>query len=104
MAQRLLATLGTAAITDGSQVEFSIHPALYRHGNPVLSIKGLATDETVSLWKPAGDDWVPVTDSSDTAVTFTATAPADTVTGGRVFGVTKVETAGAVEVYVEDPR
>jgi hypothetical protein len=105
MAQRLLASMSTAEITDGNQVAFTLKPAMFTAGNGVVvSAEGLASSETLSFWKWVGSSWVPVTDASDAQVVYTDTAPSDVFNAGGEFGITKTATAGAVSLYADDPR
>lgn len=96
--------LGTGEITDGNQVAFTIPSKFYEYGNPVLVIDGLGAAETVSLWKFVNGDWEEVTDGSGTQITLNNTAAAETITGGRVFGLTKTATSSALVVRIEDAR
>lgn len=104
MARKII-DLGTGAITDGSQKAFTLSAADFAaNSRPIVSIKGLATTETVSLWIEAGSDWVEVTDSSGTQIEFTATAPATAFNGAGKFGLTKTASAAALEVHLHTGR
>lgn len=103
MAQRILATAGTSAISTGSQAEFSLHTKHFRRNTrPVLSVGGLGTGETASLWKKIGSGWGAVADSSGTQVEFTPSAPAYEVNGPGVYGFTKTGTTSAITIYIDD--
>ena len=103
MAQRIIATAGTGAITDGNQVAFSLHSKHFRHGmNPVISIEGLAATETVSWWKLVNADWEEVSTADATQVVFTDTYASDIFNGPGTYGFTKTASAGAITVTLDD--
>ena len=103
MAQRTIATAGTAAIADGSQVAFSLQAKHFRGGKrPVISIEGIAGAETVSFWKYVNADWEELDDGSGTQVAFTATYASDVFNGPGTYGFTKDLTAGTITVTLDD--
>lgn len=104
MARKLL-DLGTGAITDGNQVSFTLNASDFAgNSRPIVVVKGLAGSETISFWIAAGDDWEEVVDSSGTQVAFTPTYAADVFNGAGVFGVTKLASASALEVWLHSGR
>lgn len=104
MAQRVLATAGTGAITDGSQTPFSLRPAMFKYGSPIVSIEGIAGVETVSFWVWTNGDWEELDDGSGTQVAFSATYAADVFNSPGLYGITKSATAGTITLSVNDPR
>jgi len=103
MAQRIVATAGTAEITDGSQVEFSLQAKHFRGGKrPVISVEGLVAAETVTWWFFTNGDFEEVDDGSGTQVSFTATHASDLFNGPGTYGFTKSVTVGAIVVTLND--
>ena len=105
MAQRQIATSTTSAVTDGSQVSFSLHPKLFDGGrSPIVSVKGLAGAETISFWLRVNDTWEEVTDESGVQQGFNVTRAADTFNAPGVYGYTKTVTVSPIYLYVTDSR
>jgi hypothetical protein len=103
MAQRIVATAGTGAIADGSQVAISLRAKHFKGGGkPIISIEGLAGAETVSWWKLTNGDWEEIDDGAGTQVAYTATYASDTFNGPGVYGFTKDATAGTITVCLDD--
>ena len=103
--QRTVATLGTSAISDGSQVAFSVRGIDFRFGNPVIGVEGLASSENVYLWKLVNGDWEEVSpDAGDTQTTFTPSYAADVVNGPGTYGFTKDVTAGTITITIDNGR
>lgn len=101
MAQRTVATAGTAAIADGSQVAFSLRQADFEYGRPRVSVQGLAGAETVSWWAQTAGDWEEIDDGAGTQVSYTATYASDAFNSPGIYGFTKSATAGAIIVTVD---
>ena len=103
MAQRIIATAGTGAITDGNQVAISLRAKHFKGGGkPIISIEGLAGVETVSWWIQTNGDWEEIDDGSGTQVAYTASYASDTFNGPGVYGFTKDATAGTITVTLDD--
>lgn len=103
--QRQLAASGTAAITDGNQVAFTVPNVLTKGGKtPIISVAGLATTETVSFYVLVGTSWKPLTDSAGNQIVFTATYCADTFNVAGVYGYIKDATTSAIALYITDGR
>jgi hypothetical protein len=103
MAQRIIASMGTGVIADGSQEAFSIHSKHFRRNiQPVVTIKGLVSAETASLWKHVAGDWEEVADSSGTQIDFTATTATYNFSGPGEYGFTKVTSVSALVVTLDD--
>lgn len=109
MAQRIKATLGTAAITGGNQVAFTIPSRAFRNQSRVhLMAEGLAGAEVITLWALAGAEWVELTVDRGTGTGAGAQAILDAgnplmeISAPGTYGVTKSATAGAVNIILED--
>ena len=103
MAQRTIASSGTAAIVAPNQVSFTIEAKHFRGGKkPIISVAGLATTETVTFFIRAGSTWEELDDGSGTQVFFTATYAADVFNGPGEYGYIKDATAGAITVHLND--
>jgi len=94
------ATAGTGAITDGNQVAFSLRGKHFKHGNPIVSIEGLATTETVSFYILTNGDWEELSSADATQHVFTATYAADTFNSPGTYGFIKDATAAAITLSV----
>ena len=105
MAERTVATAGTGAIGDCSQVSFSLGRKAFKDGvNPRGSVKGLAGSETVDWWVDVGGTWEEVATPGGVQVTFTAGYATDTFNAPGEYGFTKSSTAGSISVLVDDGR
>ncbi len=103
MAQRTIATSGTGAITDGSQVAFSIQAKHFRGGKkPIISVEGLAGVETISFWHWTNGDWEEIDNGNGTQVSFTVSYATDIFDGPGTFGYTKTSTAGTITITLND--
>jgi hypothetical protein len=83
-------SLGTGAATDGNQVGvFTVKNAHVRNKpGVVVSIEGLASSETASLWYQAGDEWVEATEGGNQVV-FDATVGSKLILGTGTYAFTK---------------
>lgn len=104
MSQRTVATASTGAITDGSQVAFSLQAKDFKYGKPIVSVSGLTAAETVSFWFWTDGTWEELADSTGTQIAFTATDAVSTFDGPGTYGFTKIVSAGAITLNVDDGR
>lgn len=103
--QRLVASAGTGALTDGNQVAFSLTAKDFKNNmKPAISVKGLAGAETLSWWFLQGGDWEEIDDGEGTQIAFTATYSNDYFNSPGTYGFTKDATVSAIEVYINDGR
>jgi hypothetical protein len=103
MAERTVATAGTGAIGDGSQVSFTLRRREFKEGvRPRVSVKGLAGSETVDWWVFTGGTWEEVATPGGVQVTFTAGYASDNFNAPGEYGFTKSSTAGSISVLVDN--
>lgn len=101
MAERIKASAGTSEITNGNQIEFSVHPKLFEGGRtPLIAINGLSGAETAAIWLWSSDAWLELGAGGD----FTAARETDVLHAPGVYGLTKSATAGAITVSIHDQR
>jgi hypothetical protein len=96
--------MGTAAITDTNQAgNFTVKRKHFKNNMlPSIMVGGIAGAETVSLYYLVGAVWEPATDSSGTAIVYTADDNIDAVSSPGEYGFIKDLTAGAITIYLED--
>lgn len=87
------------------QASFSLQSKLFEGGrSPVVSVKGLATTETISFYVRVDDAWVKLANSAGTWQSFSVSRAADTFNAPGVYGYIKDATAAAIYLYVTDAR
>jgi hypothetical protein len=105
MAQRLIASATTDAVTAGNQVAFTLQAKDFKNNmKPAITVKGLAGVETLTWWYLVGGTWEEIDDGTGTQLAFTATYATDYFNAPGTYGFTKDATASAVEVYKNDGR